>query len=161
MIWRNDGTQHPGPRRDFGTFGRSTTPSCGGRTVSYGSGFVQIGEWRVGNVDDVHMSVIDFTTSMTAVIYRDDGTVHPGPRTDFQNTNAAETDTCTCAQSFKRCAAWGDPHYTATFHDRAFDKMGVGVFRLARNSDKSFELQGFQCPYPDPATTVGGTTFVG
>jgi len=52
MIWRNDGTMLAGPRTDFETWSRHL--QCG--NVASGSGFVQLGNWRVGNVDDTHMS---------------------------------------------------------------------------------------------------------
>jgi hypothetical protein len=84
MIWRDDGTEHPGPRTDFTTFGKSLTPA----NIFVGDDFVQMGEWRVGNVDGGHMSIFSEETGNTAVIYRSDGTIHPGPRTDFQNKNA-------------------------------------------------------------------------
>merc|ERR1719245_2479058 len=71
MIWRSDGTQHPGPRSDWGTWKKPRT--CG--KAKAGLDFVQLGRWRVGNVDGAHMSVYQTRTFKTAVIYRSDGTV--------------------------------------------------------------------------------------
>ena len=87
MIWRDDGTEHPGPRTDFNTFGKPLTPA----NLFVGDGFVQMGEWRFGNVDDAHMSIFSEETKKTAVIYRSDGTIHEGPREDFQNRNEPKT----------------------------------------------------------------------
>merc|ERR1712070_283351 len=80
MIWRNDGTEHAGPRSDFSTRSKSLTPS----RVSQGARFIELGAlWRVGDVDGTHMSIGTGDTEKTAVIYRNDGTIHPGPRTDY------------------------------------------------------------------------------
>jgi hypothetical protein len=81
MIWREDGTQHPGPRTDFNTFGQALTP----KNVFMGEGFMQVGEFRIGDVDGAHMSIFAEDTKKTIVIYRSDGTIHPGPREDYQN----------------------------------------------------------------------------
>lgn len=87
MIWRNDGTEHPGPRTDFSTWSKSLTPS----RVAQGARFVELGAlWRVGDVDGTHMSVGTMNTQKTAVIYRNDGTIHPGPRTDYNVFDRAE-----------------------------------------------------------------------
>ena len=47
--------------------------------VSYGDRFVQLGSFRVGDVDGEHFTVTHVSGS-TAAIYRKDGTVHAGPR---------------------------------------------------------------------------------
>jgi hypothetical protein len=91
MIWRSDGTEHPGPRTDYNTFGKALTPA----DIFVGDGLVQMGEWRIGNVDGAHMSIFSEKTKKTAVIYRSDGTIHPGPREDWHliitNMSAALT----------------------------------------------------------------------
>ena len=84
MIWRSDGTQHPGPRSDWHTWGHALTAG----NVFVGNNFVQIGQWRLGDFDGTHMSIYAADTGKTAVIYRSDGTIHPGPRTDYQNKNS-------------------------------------------------------------------------
>jgi len=55
--------------------------SCGNTPLG-GDGFIQIGNWRFGNVDNTHFS-FQHKSGNTAVIYRSDGTIHPGPRRDF------------------------------------------------------------------------------
>ena len=47
-------------------------------TIPGGAGFVEIGPWRFGNVDGVHFSV-SHQSGKTAVIFRSDGNVFPGP----------------------------------------------------------------------------------
>ena len=67
MIWRDDGTQHPGPRSDYGTWSKSLSAS----NVALGDRFIQLGSfWRVGDVDGTHMSIGEANTKKTAVIYR-------------------------------------------------------------------------------------------
>jgi|LauGreDrversion4_2_1035121.scaffolds.fasta_scaffold544080_2 hypothetical protein len=53
-------------------------------SLSGGNGFIQIGNWRLGSVDDNHFS-FSSNNGRTAVILRSDGTVHPGggSRTDW------------------------------------------------------------------------------
>jgi len=80
MIYRSDGTIHPGPRICCGldqlsTWKSSTTPSG----VKFGDKFVQIGEWRLGDPDGTHFSIAH-RDGYTAEIFRSDGTVHHGPR---------------------------------------------------------------------------------
>jgi len=91
MIWRSDGTHHMGPRRGFGTWHKSRTP-CG--RVSFETNSVQVGSWRMGNVDWYHMSIYQTSTLKTAVIYRNDGTAHPGPRDDIQQRAATTPVDC-------------------------------------------------------------------
>ena len=47
--------------------------------MSFGDRFVQLGSFRVGDVDGEHFTVTHVSGS-TAAIYRKDGTVHAGPR---------------------------------------------------------------------------------
>ena len=44
--------------------------------------FVQIGNFRVGDVDGQHFSVAH-VGGKTMQIFRSDGTLHPGPRSDY------------------------------------------------------------------------------
>eukprot|EP00947_MAST-08B_sp_MAST-8B-sp1_P000178 g178.t1 len=87
MIWRSDGTRHPGPRSDFTTWTTST-----GGDIQKGDRFIQFGAgsaWRFADIDTAHSSIAYGGT--TAVIYRRDGTIHPGPRTDYQASSRAVT----------------------------------------------------------------------
>lgn len=81
MIWRGDGTRHPGPRQDWNTWSLEKVKGNGG----VGDEFVQLGSWRVGSssADSTHMSIYHMG-GKTAVIYRSDGTIHPGPRDDYK-----------------------------------------------------------------------------
>jgi len=47
-----------------------------------GKDFIQIGNWRLGMVNLQHFS-FSHKSGYTSVIYRSDGTIHHGPRTDF------------------------------------------------------------------------------
>jgi carbonic anhydrase len=80
VIFRKDGTVHNGPRKCCGlaqlsTWGRPIKPS----RVTFGQNTIQIGDWRLGTPDGTHFS-ISHKDGRTAMIFRKDGTVHPGPR---------------------------------------------------------------------------------
>ena len=79
QIFRNDGTLHPGPRTDHSTFDRPAAAASG---ISFGDRFLQIGKFRIGDADGTHMTVTH-ADGQTIQIYRSDGTLHPGPRTDW------------------------------------------------------------------------------
>ncbi|CAE7239452.1 unnamed protein product [Symbiodinium sp. CCMP2592] len=76
QIFRNDGHLFPGPRGDYGTYGRPSALSG----ISEGDRYLQIGQFRLGDVDGQHFTVIH--TGKTIQIYRGDGTLHPGLMTD-------------------------------------------------------------------------------
>jgi hypothetical protein len=95
QIYRSDGTLHPGPRTDWGLWNLATYPlapggawnlppaSGPGTGISFGNCFIQLGTtWRIGSVDDNHCSM-SHSGGQTVQIYRSDGTLHPGPRTDW------------------------------------------------------------------------------
>jgi len=79
QIFRSDGTLHGGPRTDFGLWHRSVGFPNG---IRFGDRFIQIGEWRIADIDGWHAS-ISHKDGKTAQIYRGDGTLHPGPRSDW------------------------------------------------------------------------------
>ena len=80
QIFRSDGTLHPGPRSDYDLWKvRSSGPASG---ITYGDRFLQIGKFRIGDADGWHM-LITHVDGQTIQIYRGDGTLHPGPRTDW------------------------------------------------------------------------------
>ena len=88
VIFRKDGTVHNGPRTavrckqdQFTTWNRQGfVPN----QVYFGDRFIQIGEWRLGDNDGRHFS-ISHKDGQTAMIYREDGTVHNGPRNGHGN----------------------------------------------------------------------------
>jgi hypothetical protein len=92
QIYRSDGTLHPGPRSDYTTWGR---PVGNAASINFGAGdrFIQIGEWRFGDVDGSHASIAH-TEQKTAQIYRNDGTLHPGPRSDYTTWSRDVLRTC-------------------------------------------------------------------
>ena len=94
QIFRSTGTLHPGPRTDFNPFSRALGEPSGVTSTEY---YLQIGGVRIGvndNPDQTnpaiqgahhqnHLSVgygSATSVGMTCVVYRSDGTVHPGPR---------------------------------------------------------------------------------
>jgi len=80
MIWRNDGTRHPGPRDDYSTWEKPLVAAH----VSWGDRFIQLGAaWRFGDVDGTHFSIGEASKQKTAVIYKSDGTVHSGPCSNY------------------------------------------------------------------------------
>eukprot|EP00956_Cyclotella_meneghiniana_P008259 scaffold11019_cov38-Cyclotella_meneghiniana.AAC.1 len=77
-IYKSDGTLH-GNDKDFSGWKSDIgAPSCAYLTESY----LQIGDWRFGKIDGKHFSVTH-KDGKTAAIYRTDGTIHRGPRADF------------------------------------------------------------------------------
>ena len=105
MIWRSDGTRHPGPRKDWNNFW-NRNHIFNTKDAKYGMYYVlddndklkgnrfikwiQFGDnWRIGDVDTDHFSIsaskafFKYDNYCTAVIYRRDGTIHPGRRTDY------------------------------------------------------------------------------
>eukprot|EP00931_Biecheleriopsis_adriatica_P015108 TRINITY_DN11741_c0_g1_i4.p1 TRINITY_DN11741_c0_g1~~TRINITY_DN11741_c0_g1_i4.p1 ORF type:complete len:829 (-),score=157.69 TRINITY_DN11741_c0_g1_i4:75-2528(-) len=55
---------------------------CQGCGIQYGDRFIQLGDWRFGDVDGSHASIAH-KDGKTAQIFRKDGTLHRGPRNDF------------------------------------------------------------------------------
>ncbi|CAE7595042.1 unnamed protein product [Symbiodinium sp. CCMP2592] len=87
QIFRNDGTLHPGPRSDYGAWGRSIGAAQG---ISFGFQYIQIGKFRVGAVDENHLSIAHIG-GQTVQIFRNDGTLHPGPTTDWSTFDRPES----------------------------------------------------------------------
>ena len=77
-IYRSDGTVH-GNNKDYSGYNIEDLgkPTCAYLTSSY----LQIGDWRFGEIG-THLSVTH-KGGKTAMIYRDDGRIFGGPRTDF------------------------------------------------------------------------------
>ena len=92
QIFKSDGTLHPGPRTDHNPFSRTLGEPSGVTSTEY---YLQIGGVRIGVADfsqhsglQAHLSVgygSATSVGMTCVVYRSDGAVHPGPRTDAWN----------------------------------------------------------------------------
>ncbi|CAE7664347.1 unnamed protein product [Symbiodinium pilosum] len=79
QIYRSDGTLHPGPRTSYNAWHRPIGFAYG---IAFGSSFIQIGLFRLGMVDDNHLSISHKWGSVSQV-FRGDGTLHPGPRSDY------------------------------------------------------------------------------
>ncbi|EJK52364.1 hypothetical protein THAOC_28369, partial [Thalassiosira oceanica] len=77
-IYRSDGTVHG----NITSLGGYVTADLGEPACVYlTSSFLQIGDWRFGEITS-HLSVTH-KDGQTAMIYRHDGTIHPGPRSDY------------------------------------------------------------------------------
>jgi hypothetical protein len=81
QIYRSDGTLHSGPRGDFNVNSRRLE-NKNAPGISVGDRFIQIGKWRICDIDGTHASICTIE-GKTAQIFRNDGTLHPGPRTDY------------------------------------------------------------------------------
>jgi hypothetical protein len=115
-IYREDGTLHPGPRTDFHTLSREFNDSAPG--ISFGDRFIQIGVWRIGDIDGVHASICNLlhtpihgtTTGKTALIFRSDGTLHPGARDDYRCDDRAidsnHANVPTFGTNYMQIGAW-------------------------------------------------------
>ena len=77
-IFRSDGHHFSGPRTDWGLQSRSLGEPYG---VTFGDRFVQIGHFRMGDVDGTHFSISG--AEKTIAVFKKDGTVHYGPREDY------------------------------------------------------------------------------
>ncbi len=83
MVWKHDGNESPGPRKDFNVWNdRGTGKSRG---ILFGFQFVQIGKWRLGAVDDDHFSLAH-QNGWTQMVWKSDGDVIKGPRYDEYTT---------------------------------------------------------------------------
>merc|ERR1740130_48507 len=88
QVFKSDGTVHPGPRTDFNLCNAPGSWDGKPTNVHSGNGYIEFaGVWRIGNIDNTHLSIAhkDIKTGITktAMIWRKDGTRHPGPRTDY------------------------------------------------------------------------------
>ena len=71
VIFRGrDGTVHNGPRTDYNSWNRPLGFPHG---ITFGPGFIQIGEFRLGAFDDDHFSV-GHQNGLTVMTMRSDGT---------------------------------------------------------------------------------------
>jgi hypothetical protein len=81
MIYRSDGTLHRGPRTDYNARGRAIDANA--PSIAYGDRFLQIGNWRLCDIDGEHASICT-VSGKTAQIFRYTApTLHPGPRNDY------------------------------------------------------------------------------
>ena len=87
QIFRSDGTVHAGPRTDYNAWGRPVGPS---QHIKFGFQFIQIGEWRVGAYDETHLTIAHIHGQVSQ-IFRSDGTLHNGPRTDLTTFDRPES----------------------------------------------------------------------
>ena len=91
QIFRSDITLHPGPRTDYSTFDRPADAASG---VSFGKRFIQIGEFRFGDVDGNHFTMSHSGGNILQV-YKSDGRLNHGVQ--YQTADDIET---------RRPAAW-------------------------------------------------------
>merc|ERR1719188_2662602 len=91
QVFRSDGTLHHGPRTDYSTWHQSIDTPSG---ISMGDRFIQIEDWRLGwggtNQHGSHFS-ISHKDGQTAQVFKSDGTLHDGPRTDYSTWQRAIT----------------------------------------------------------------------
>ena len=93
VIYRSNSAHDPHPvdprtRWDWGMWGKtwpSRNPDMSPMGVSFGDRFVQIGNFRLGDVDGKHFSVAHAGTGKTLMVFQSDGNHghHHCPRDDF------------------------------------------------------------------------------
>ncbi|EJK57413.1 hypothetical protein THAOC_22545 [Thalassiosira oceanica] len=87
MIYRHDGTIHSGPRTDYNAWTLVDDDVLAGTKEGCNEDYVQIGDWRLARTcetcDRSTFSISSQAHGYTSQIFRDDGTYHAGPRTDF------------------------------------------------------------------------------
>eukprot|EP00956_Cyclotella_meneghiniana_P040823 scaffold206303_cov36-Cyclotella_meneghiniana.AAC.1 len=86
-IYRSDGTLHGNNKSFSGWKSDLGALSCAYLTENY----LQIGDWRFGKIDLDYLSVTH-KEGKTAAIYRRDGTIHHGPRTDYNAWDLPNAD---------------------------------------------------------------------
>ncbi|CAE7665191.1 unnamed protein product [Symbiodinium sp. CCMP2456] len=77
---------HPGVRWDWGLWGKghsSKNPALSPMGITFGDRFVQIGNFRLGQVDKDHFSVAHAGTGKTLQVFRSNGHHFGGPRDDY------------------------------------------------------------------------------
>jgi len=79
-IYRSDGTISGNVKRFSGYKEELGEPTCTYLTNTY----LQVGEWRFGAYDAIHLSV-SHRGGKTAMIYRSDGNIFSGPRADYNS----------------------------------------------------------------------------
>lgn len=84
MLFRSDGRPFSGPRVDYQAFDR---PIGKPRRITFGAKFIQIGNFRLADIDGKHFSFASRDKKRTAQIMRSDGYVFAGPRRDYQAFN--------------------------------------------------------------------------
>ena len=83
MIFRNDGTLHPGPGPNWNLVVWPPPPIPPSAAPYVGSNVIQIGStFRIGALDGAHLC-IGHSGGQTEQVYRSDGTLHPGPSTSW------------------------------------------------------------------------------
>ena len=63
-------------------FAEKAHGECNPEFGHWGDRFIQLAKWRLAAIDKNHFS-ISHKDGITAQIYHSDGTVHPGPRSDY------------------------------------------------------------------------------
>ncbi|CAE7798116.1 Ank3 [Symbiodinium sp. CCMP2592] len=115
QIYRADGVMIPG-RHDYSAWHRPKGFPSG---IVFGSRFIQIGNFRLGDADGHHFS-ISHENGITIQIFRSDGTLHPGPRHELN--------------LWSRTAG---PPQGITFGDRFLE---IGLWRFADVDGEHFAL---------------------
>lgn len=99
VIFKSDGKLFPGPptpTTSFSTFAGQFARTIGKASgISYGQDFIQIGEWRFGQANAAHLSIAH-KDGFTSSIFRHDGILFPGPRTDFGTFTGQFARTVAC-----------------------------------------------------------------
>lgn len=88
QIIRANGSVTSGPLTTAPIFDRQVGPASG---IAFGDRFIQIGKYRLGAADDNHFS-ISHESGTTAQIFRSDGNVFLGPRSDFSTWTRQSSD---------------------------------------------------------------------
>lgn len=88
QIIRANGTVTSGPLTTAPIFDRQVGQASG---IAFGDRFIQIGKYRLGAADDNHFS-ISHESGTTAQIFRSDGNVFLGPRSDFSTWTRQSSD---------------------------------------------------------------------
>lgn len=134
-IYRSDGTVH-GNNKDFSGWKSDLgEPTCAFLTNK----FIQLGDWRIGEYDETHLSV-GHHNGYTSAIYRRDGTFHAGRgrRQDLNPWDFVVDDDDVLQGSTEGCAAIMDATLTPPdegIEAKVLVKFNTRMSTLAANKD--------------------------
>ncbi|CAE7906394.1 unnamed protein product, partial [Symbiodinium microadriaticum] len=93
-VWHKDGGAWRTHMSDWGKYdawGSERTTGHPGKTIKFGFEFIQIGNFRLGAVDDRHFSISHVTTKKTSMVLRaNDGHQMWGSRSDYGTVDRSE-----------------------------------------------------------------------
>ena len=129
MIFRADGSIHKGPRTDWTTRDRPVGPAAG---VAFGDRFLQLGEFRLGEINSEHFTVTHSAGQTIQMFRASDARLYPNLGTSWHQVGGRGVAAWTCKSleemAFGTCSGDYDG-----FGDRFIQ---LGEWRIAAEDDQ-------------------------